>query len=351
MRQGGRIVRHVIFAVVLVGASFLGGAFVNGPGLKWLQIKVLGHAGLSEDVPSLTLPAAVASGSENDSGPSENPPAAPATAKKSAEKPNTPSAIPVAAGAPRPEPEPEPEPEPAAGGKSGLSNMLGSILSLGDAPASKQSATPPTASQTVKSAKSPNAKPKPPLSDASKPTAVARAKVDGPAAAGDVPGLPAMPAPEPRERERPAPLDPSVTPAFLASLTSPSSGSDSDSHGRKVPVAQASAASEPRPLPLPLPVARDDAAGGHPAPASESASTADAWGAIRRKLQAMGVARYTIEGVPGGRVTFSCLIPLAGRQAVTQRFEAEGDDELKAARAALRRIVLWQATEHDRPGR
>lgn len=330
--------RHVIFAVVLVGASFLGGAFVNGPGLKWLQVKVLGHAGLSEDVPSLTLPAAVATDSEKDSGPSDNPP----PAKKPAEKPNPPSATKIAAGAPRP------EPEPAAGSKSGLSNMLGSILSLGDAAGSGQSATP---SQTAKSAKPADAKPKPPLSEASKPTAVAGAKVGGPAAAGDPAGLPAMPAPEPRDRERPAPLDPSVTPAFLASLTSPSSGTNSG--GAKVPVSQASAASEPRPLPLPLPlpVARDDDAVGRSAPTPESASTADAWGAIRRKLQTMGVARYTIEGVPGGRVTFSCLIPLAGRQAVTQRFEAEGDDELKAARAALRRIVLWQAAERDRPGR
>jgi hypothetical protein len=65
----------------------------------------------------------------------------------------------------------------------------------------------------------------------------------------------------------------------------------------------------------------------------------------------MGVVRYTIEGVPGGRVSFSCLIPLAGRQAVAQRFEAEGDDEAQAARAALRRIVLWQAAERDRSAR
>lgn len=335
--------RHVIFAVVLVGASFLGGAFVNGPGLKWLQAKVLGHAGLSEDVPSLTLPATVASGTEKDSGPSEKPPSAPAPAKKSVEKPDTPSATRVAAGAPRP------EPDPAAGAKSGLSNVLGSILSLGDTVASEQPAQSSAASQKAQSSKSSASKPKPPLSEASKPTAIAGAKVGEPSTVGDVPAPLAMPAPEPRDRERPAPLDPSVTPAFLASLTSPSSGPDS--RGRKVPVAQASATSEPRPLPLPLPVAREDDADGRSVPTPESASSADAWGAVRRKLQSMGVARYTIEGVPGGRVTFSCLIPLAGRQAVTQRFEAEGDDELKAARAALRRIVLWQATERDRPGR
>ena len=52
-----------------------------------------------------------------------------------------------------------------------------------------------------------------------------------------------------------------------------------------------------------------------------------------------------IEGEPGGRVVFSCLIPLAGRQAVTQRFEAEGDDMVGAAQAALRRVALWRATQ------
>jgi hypothetical protein len=62
-------------------------------------------------------------------------------------------------------------------------------------------------------------------------------------------------------------------------------------------------------------------------------------------MQVLGISRYTIEGQPGGRVLFSCLIPLAGRQAVTQRFEAEGDDALQAARAALRRVALWRASQ------
>jgi hypothetical protein len=42
---------------------------------------------------------------------------------------------------------------------------------------------------------------------------------------------------------------------------------------------------------------------------------------------------------------FSCLIPLAGRQAVTQRFEAEGDNIVEAAHAALRRVGLWRAAQ------
>src|SRR5262249_25812953 len=41
-------VRQVVLVVVLVGAAFLGGAFVNGPGLRWVQTQVLGSLGLDE---------------------------------------------------------------------------------------------------------------------------------------------------------------------------------------------------------------------------------------------------------------------------------------------------------------
>src|SRR4051794_36843164 len=41
-------VRQLVLVVVLVGAAFLGGAFVNGPGLRWVQTQVLGSLGLSE---------------------------------------------------------------------------------------------------------------------------------------------------------------------------------------------------------------------------------------------------------------------------------------------------------------
>jgi hypothetical protein len=63
-------------------------------------------------------------------------------------------------------------------------------------------------------------------------------------------------------------------------------------------------------------------------------------------MQALGVSRFTIESQPGGPAVYSCLIPLvAGRQAVAQRFEAEGQDALQAARAALRRVALWRASQ------
>ncbi len=63
-------------------------------------------------------------------------------------------------------------------------------------------------------------------------------------------------------------------------------------------------------------------------------------------MQTLGVSRFTIEGQPSGPVVFSCLIPLAGRQAVAQRFEAEGQDAFHAAQAGLRRVALWRATQN-----
>ena len=70
-----------------------------------------------------------------------------------------------------------------------------------------------------------------------------------------------------------------------------------------------------------------------PGPAVADADVARAQPARRRRLghagpqdASPGRQPFTIEGQPGGRVVFSCLIPLAGRQAVAQRFEAEGED-------------------------
>jgi hypothetical protein len=82
-----------------------------------------------------------------------------------------------------------------------------------------------------------------------------------------------------------------------------------------------------------------------PAVATAAAAPGD-WPALRRQMRALGVARYGFEGEPAGRVRFHCVIPLAGRRAVGQQFEGEGDDEFQAAQVALRRVTLWQATEN-----
>ena len=112
------------------------------------------------------------------------------------------------------------------------------------------------------------------------------------------------------------------------------------------------------------PLAGPDRAGGDPAappsvPAPEPPAPAiDAeappkppanWAELRRSMRALGVSRFVIEGEPGGRVRFHCLIPVAGSRAVAQHFEAEADDELQAAEVALRRVTLWRATESPGP--
>ncbi len=84
-----------------------------------------------------------------------------------------------------------------------------------------------------------------------------------------------------------------------------------------------------------------------PTPAAAISGVPNDWTAVRRELKVLGVSRYGTEGEPSGRVRFHCVIPLAGRRAVGQHFEAEGDDELQAARAAIKRVALWRATEGE----
>jgi hypothetical protein len=69
------------------------------------------------------------------------------------------------------------------------------------------------------------------------------------------------------------------------------------------------------------------------------------WTMMVQRMKTLGVSRFTIEGDTGGRVVFACLIPIAGRQAITQRFEAVGGDPVEVAEATLRRIVLWRAAQ------
>src|SRR5262249_20913280 len=71
----------------------------------------------------------------------------------------------------------------------------------------------------------------------------------------------------------------------------------------------------------------------------------DEWALLESKMQSLKVSRFTIEGKPGGPIVFSCVIPVAGRQAVAERFEAEGNDVVHAAQAVLGRIVLWHASQ------
>jgi hypothetical protein len=82
-------------------------------------------------------------------------------------------------------------------------------------------------------------------------------------------------------------------------------------------------------------------------PEPASASTSPDWASLRKKMKALGVVRYTLEGEADGHVRFSCVIPVEGLKAVGHHFEAEADDEYHAAEAALKRVALWKATTQD----
>ncbi len=275
--------RKGLFAIVLVAASFAGGATVNGPGLRWVRDVILNQPGTEittttlgdsapdrasepspgdgvapvEEIPSRPIPPLVIAPEASASAPSSPPQAVAAKADPAPPWPPAPAPPrPIAA-----------EPQEKAPGVS-----------------------PPAASIPIATVSSPAFAPPAPLPTTSKER--------------DPGGAPPGPIAS-------ALVDPDVNRTALPQDSGP-----------------------PR-----LETAPD------PSPAA-GARVPDDWGAIRLKMHALGVARYGIEGEPNGRVRFHCVIPLAGRRAVGQQFEAEGADELEAAQTALRRVALWRATEH-----
>jgi hypothetical protein len=270
-------VRQALFAIVLVAASFAGGAVINGPGLRWVRDLVLKPPGTEIATTTLDDPAAnpaagVAPVAEIPSAPI--PPLV--VAPGSPESPETATA--PAARAPTPEPPRPPAPEPPRRPE------------LTAAPVPEATRTPPEAGAGAPI----------PLPSTSSPALVSE--------------------PPPA----PAPVDRDVAQAALSQDSGP-------------PRLE----TQPDPPTAPAPASA-------PAPPS-AAPGSDDWGTIRQKMRTLGVARYGIEGAPDGRVRFHCVIPLAGRRAVSQQFEAEGDDALDAAQTALRRVALWRATEQPHP--
>lgn len=267
--------RQALFVIAVVGAAFVGGAVVNGPGFRWAQERLLLYMGLQDggEIASIDLPPAPGEAPIADAPTVEEPSAAKRdpevqTASARADHPELQAPD---QGAPAPKAQPKAT-EPFA-----------------------ETAADQPATETEAEAEAEAGAPDPPallgaLVGALQQTAPPPGAADGPSQDPDAKADP---------NDAPAPLDPSVAPA--------------------------AAKSEPK----------DDASGG---------GSTD-WSELRDKLSAAGVSRYSIEGEPEGRVVFVCLIPLAGKQAVSQRFEAEGDDEFQAARAALRRINLWRAAQ------
>jgi hypothetical protein len=308
-------VRQLVLVVVLVGAAFLGGAFVNGPGLRWVQTQLLGSMGLGEEgeIATVDLKGSASpdgsvekSGAGKAAGEASRGPIAPAPtllADTDAARPESAERRPIrregrdGEDAPRIAPPPSSSPPSLMAPSRPASNDPRGT----DPQPSGRVAGP--ASRTTRVPRDPD------VTLATAPTAPVPASA----------AAPASPTPLATDREgRPAPLD------SLASL-----------------------------IPVPAPAPPDGLAPPVPKPAAPRTAPApktpgdDDWAALARKMQALGISRFSVEGQPGGRVVFACLIPLAGRQAVAQRFEAEGDDALQAARSALRRVALWRASQNQ----
>ena len=262
--------RKALFAVVLVAASFAGGAAVNGPGLRWAQTVVMSRLGLEEE------------GADHVPTPAADPPEV---------SPSRP--IPPLVALP-----PESKPAPAVAPE-------------------KPSATPgPHAPEPSERTRAETLTPKPQLEPT--PEVVARVPDLSLTSSADAP--PPLLPPEPL----PTSLEPSPKPSPKPEKPAQSSH-DADVHLASLPDTGKATEGDASMIPV---------------------DPAD-WLELRRTMRALGVSRYGLEGEPGGRVRFHCVIPLAGRRAVGQHFEAEGDDDLQAAQATLRRVALWRAAENE----
>jgi hypothetical protein len=280
-------VRHAILVIVLIASSFLGGAFVNGPGLRWAQTRLMRSLGLNEDgeIASVDLMAAATpDGLGSGSG------------------------VATSAG--------EPMLEPLAAAPSVVAD---------DEPSQHVPSDHHTASSTKL-----NEKPRHGSSSKTQPVS-----------------------PSPSSSQVPVPVatgSGSQQSASPDSEVKPAGGGVLDGPGSSVSKVKPALLDSLGTLLLPSTSSAPESPSGpvlsSSAPVSKSIrNVSDDWIVLQQKLQALNVSRFTIEGEPGGRILFSCLIPLAGRQAVTQRFEADGDDVVQAMQATLRRIALWRATQ------
>ena len=272
--------------MILVAAAFGGGAFVNGPGLHWVQTRVLRSLGLnnSGEITSVDL---------------QPPPgSAPGPGEAGLVKPEAMPA-PLA-----------PTPSLVTENESSEDDVSKALSPSRSKPRSRPS---PDDANTTRPESSSVLSPTERVSERSRPP------LEGPAPDPDV---------KPASTSKP-PANSHVTPEVVPALL--------DTLAGLLPANPPGSGQSSPPLSAP-PKALES--GRKP-----GASRNEDWMILERKMQSLGVTRYSVEGEPGGKVVFSCLIPIAGRQAVTQRFEAEGDDLTQATRATLRRITLWRATQ------
>jgi hypothetical protein len=283
--------RKALFCVILVAASFAGGAVVNGPGLTWAKAMVMDRLGLVEGgEPRPPLP--------NDSIP-------PLAVEPSEVLPSVPGMRVNDVGPDRKDPFPNrSHPDILAKANGPDNDHIGSAAS--------------------------------PQGNADKPKGLSAKKA-----------LTGSASPEPANPLDPDPLAEVKAKAKALPTLAPVPAADADAAPLPLPdpgASKSSGSSVDEPI-KPLPTESTDAA-VNPTARQPTASDGGAveWAEIRRLLKVAGVSRYGIEGEPAGRVRFQCVIPVAGRRAMGQHFEAEGDDEIQAARAALKRIMLWRAS-------
>lgn len=340
--------RQAIFVVVMVAAAFLGGAVVNGPGLRWVQARLLDYMGLQDggEIASIDLPQATSDpaephhlGTSPVAGQPNSQTTAPGAESQAIKQsptsspaigPGRPaSSTPSSSAVPPPLPVPTAIPEPGASKPADPQDKSGQRQS-GSMSEPGSRSLPMT-----KQGSAMNMNPELPSS--------APPGLEPPMESGKVGSMAVGSDASPASGPSPAPLDPSVGTALLTSrspsLAQPGVVEQTTPAAISLEIAPAASSPSASLSPMSTPPSSTLTSGG----TSSSGSPPD-WAALRRKMQSLGVIRYTIEGEPGGRAVFWCLIPLAGRQAVSQRFEGEGDDEFHAAQAAIRRIALWRAT-------
>ena len=254
-------VRQLLLVVVLVGAAFLGGAFVNGPGLRWAQARLLRSFGLNSggEIASIELQ--------------------PPTSHEPGVKTQAEGLTPVDLSVDRLQGPVAPVPSFQTETESPKRDV--SDQSVGSTPRQR-----PITKETASSAIQP-----PGLSLPNYPASVSALNA-----------------------QLPLRSDHKVTPVGNSTVQAPNS----------------------------TPSSMVDNASGR-------VSGTDSWAILERRMESLGVTQYTMVGTPGGHVVFSCLIPLAGRQAVAQCFEGEGDDIMQAVQTALRRIALWRASQPSPP--
>jgi hypothetical protein len=285
-------VRQAILIALLIGAAFLGGAFINGPGLQWVQSRVLRLLGFNNggEIAAVDLEANL-----NDEIGSEH-----------AEPLNQRAAI-----APGPI-----APIPSLVSENKAATQDASRKATADQPLSKSLknglASDQPRQSSFPSATSPRS--------VTKSSPIARASLDQDVMLARGGSLPQS---SPSHSAQPSTA--LEAPAILDSLAAVLLPGDSSRDAPVSPLTSSSTGSK-----------------------STRVVGGDEWALLESRMQTLGVSRFTIEGKPDGPVVFACLVPVAGYQAVTERFEAEGDDVIQAAKAVMRRVVLWRATQTSR---